>query len=367
MGIPLTESARLFDITMRLALFVENIKLGQTREFSAVLNAVDDDLRKLFSKVKYKTLDGLSKAELNRLLISLRKSQLRIYSAYTEKLIASMLEFMQARLEVSAVAYATTKHIFQNKGEELLFDESGAFEYIEDESKALPFAPLFGLAAILPSGKPSLWSTIKNAPIPANGLYLLSFVQTFSRSAQASVENAIRKGWANKQPVEQLLTEISGAQTVQGNSTQFAKLASQAKAVIETSFSHIDQITSQAITSALFSHYQWCSIIDNATTEYCIKQNGKIYKYGFGPIPPGHYRCRSITIPLASVFDDFSAPTLYAWLKRQPLAIQLEFLGRDAVTALNNGKLSAKDFAHVAIGVPLQISRLKAKLGLILQ
>lgn len=366
MGIP-TQSARLFDITMRLALFVENIKLGQTREFNAVLNAVDEDLRKLFAKVKYKTLDGLTKAELNRLLISLRKSQLRIYSAYTEKLMAAMVEFMQARLEVSAGAYATTKHVFDNNGEGLLFDETGAFEYIEDESQALPFAPLFGLAAILPSGKTSLWSTIKNAPIPANGLYLASFIQTFSRSAQASIENKVRMAWANKQSVDELLAEISGPRKVQGNSTQFAKLEAQAKAVIETSFSHVDQITSQAITSALFAYYQWCSIIDNATTNYCLNQNGKVYKYGAGPIPPGHYRCRSITIPLISIFDDFKAPTLYAWFKRQPLAIQLEFLGRDAVTALNNGTLTAKDFANVSIGIPLQINRLKAKLGLILQ
>lgn len=361
----LTESGRLFDVTTRLALFVENIKLGQMQEFNAVLSAVDEDLRKLLGRVKFKTLDGLSKAELNRLLLSLRRSQLRIYSAYTEKLIASLQEFMQIRLDVSAVAYASVKHSFST-GEFEQFTEKRAYSYIEDQSGLLPFVPLFGLAAILPSGKPSLWSTIKNAPIPANGLYVLPFIQTFSRSAQASVENTIRKAYANKQTVEATLAEISGARAVQGHSTQFAKIAAQASAVIETAFAHVDQITSQGIVSAIFAHYQWVSIIDNSTTQICRERDNKVYRYGQGPIPPAHYRCRSVTVPLASLFDDFRPPTLYAWLKKQPPEIQREFLGKEAASLLRSGELSAKDFGSLLIGKAMPLNQFKSKIGLIL-
>lgn len=363
----LTESGRLFDITLRLALFVENIKLGQMREFNAVLAAVDEELRKLLNGVKYSTLDGLSKAELNRLLVALRRSQTRIYSAYSEKLIESLQEFMQLRLDVSAIAFASVKHSFDNNGEPLEFDEDEAYDYIEDESEQLPFSPLFGLAAILPGGKTSLWSAIKNAPIPANGLYVLPFIQTFGRSAQASVENTIRKAWANKVPVQKLIAELSGERSPQGRSTQFAKIKAQANAVIETAFSHVDQISSQAITSALFNQYIWVSVIDSATTDVCLDRNGKVYRYGQGPIPPAHYRCRSTTAPLWSQLDDFSPPTLYAWLKKQSTALQREFLSADAVSALNKGELTAKDFAHVVIGRPLELNKFKSKTGLILQ
>lgn len=361
------DSALLFDITTRLALFVEALKLGQMQEFTAVLAAVDEELRKLFSKIEYKTLDGLTKAELNHLLLALRKAQTRIYTVYTDRLIRALQDFMQQRLEVSAIAYASAKHNFDSKDEPLTFDTEGAFDYIKNESEALPFAPLFGLAVILPSGKPSLWSTIKNAPIPANGLNLLPFIQSFSRAAQASVENTIRKAYANKATVAETLAELNGKRTAQGNSTQFAKLQLQASAIIETSFSHVDQIVAQALLSALFSHYKWVSIMDGHTTTVCRERDNKVFRYGEGPVPPAHYRCRSVTVPLASILDDFDPPTLYAWLKAQPDAVQVEFLGDEAAALLNAGKLSAKDFANVFVVKPLKLNQFKSKLGLILK
>lgn len=363
---PALDNERLFDATVALALFVENIKLGQMREFNSVLAAIDEDLRKLLSRVEYKTLDGLSKAELNRLLLQLRRSQYRIYSAYTEKLIESLQEFMRVRLDVSAVVYASLKHSFDNNNEPLTFDEDGAFEYIEGESQALPFSPLFGLAAILPSGKTSLWSNIKNAPIPANGLYLLPFVNTFARSAQASVENTIRKAYANRQTVAETLAEISGQSKPQGNSTQLAKIRNQANAVIETAFAHVDQISSAAVVSAIFARYQWISVMDGTTTPFCRDHNLRIFRYGAGPIPPAHYKCRSITVPLASQFGDFSPPTLYAWLKRQTRSLQIEFIGKDAAALLSSGEITSKDFTSLTVGKPMQLNQFKSKIGLIL-
>lgn len=360
----ITNSGRLFDVTMRLALFVEGIRIEQQREFRAVLAAVEEDVRKLLGQVKYQTLDGLTKAELNKLLVALRKSQLKVYTAYTEKFIASLEEFMRVRSDVTAMAYASVKYSFDNKPKQ--FGEVEAYEYIERENKALPIIPIFGLAAILPSGKPSLWSTIKNAPIPANGTLLIPFIQTFAKSAQASVENTVRRAWANKQTVAATIDEIAGAKTRQGNSTQLAKVQAQANAVIDTALGHVDQISLAAIVSAIFEWYEWLSVIDGHTTPFCIRTDGKIFKYGEGPLPPAHYRCRSTTMPLASRFDDFDTPTLYAWLKGQPREIQLEFLPEAAVSALNDGRLKAKDFATTAVGKPLQINGLKAKLKTIL-
>lgn len=368
------DSGVLFDITTRLALFVENIKLGQMAEFNSVLAEVDEELRKLLGRVNYKTLDGLSKAELNKLLVSLRRSQLRIYSAYTEKLIKVLQDFMQLRIEISAVAYGSAKWNFINlPGDEPFtqsnfkqLDEDKAFAFIAAQSERETFSPLFGLAAILPSGKPSLWSTIKNAPIPANGLYLLPFIQTFARSAQASTENVIRRAYANRQTVAETLAELTGQRAVQGNSTQLAKIRNQAAAVIETAFAHVDQISGAAIVSAIFSRYQWVSVIDGHTTQFCINHDGRIFRYGAGPIPPAHYKCRSITIPLASLFDDFKPPKLYAWLKRQPRSVQAEFIGKDAAALLSSGQISSKDFASLVVGVPMKLNQFKSKIGLIL-
>src|SRR5690349_6325276 len=101
------DNEKLYDITLALALFVENIKIGQLLEFNAVLKDVDLELRKTLGQVKTKKLDGLTKAELSKLILTLRKAQLRIYSAYTEKLIRNRQAFMKMRLDVGAIAYGS--------------------------------------------------------------------------------------------------------------------------------------------------------------------------------------------------------------------------------------------------------------------
>jgi hypothetical protein len=363
----MNDSERLFDITTRLALFVEAIKLGQAREFDAVLQTVNEQVRKLLMRVQYKTLDGLTKAELNQLLVSLRRTQATIYSRYAEQLINSLQQFMQLRVQMSAMAYGSARwnSINGKQGAPKQLSEDQAFAFIAAQSDKETFSPLYGLAAILPDGKDSLWATIKNAPIPANGLYLLPFVSAFIKSAQASVENAVRKAYANKETVEVTIAEIGGEVAKQGASTQLAKIGMQAAAVVETSISHIDQIVAQAVASALFSHYQWHSIIDGSTTTVCRERDRQAYRYGQGPVPPAHYRCRSITVPLASLFDDFSVTSLYAWLKRQPRALQDEIVGSDIADALESGELTAKDFAKVKLKA-LQLSQFKKKIGLVL-
>jgi hypothetical protein len=124
-------------------------------------------------------------------------------------------------------------------------------------------------------------------------------------------------------------------------------------------------MVAQAVASALFSHYKWISVMDGYTTEICRERDDKAYRYGQGPVPPAHYRCRSVTVPLSSLFDDFSAPTLYAWLKRQPRAVQVELIGSEIADALESGEITAKDFAKVKIKA-LQMSQFKKKIGLVL-
>ena len=355
------DNKRLFDIATRTALFVEGVKLGQMALFNSVLRELNLELRKLLGRVNHKTLDGLTKAELNHLLLTLRKSQSKLYSAYIAKLIGQLQEFMQLRLDVAAVSYASIK-----QAEPQQLTEASAYSFIEQASQEASFSPIYGLSAIMPSGEKSLWSTIKNAPIPANGLLLLPFISAFSRSAQGNIENTIRKAYANRESVQELIEQLAGKPAVNGNSTQLAKIAKQAAAVIELAFGHVDQQASQAVASALFEHYRWVSIIDDGTTPVCRSRNNHAFKFGKGPIPPAHYGCRSITIPLASLFSDFDSPTLYAWLKNQPREIQQEYMGIADAERMEAGKISSKQFATLKIVRVLTLDQFKSKLGLII-
>jgi hypothetical protein len=355
----------LFDLTTALSLFVEGIKLEQFLLFNRVLREVEDDLRKLFGRINHKTLDGLTKAELNRLLFTLRKSQSRIYSAYTAKLVEQLEAFMQLRIEIGAVLYASAYKTAKT-GEPVQLSTPGAFDFIEDESKSLPFSPLFGLAVILPTGAPSLWSTIKNAPIAANGILPLSFIAAFGKSAQAAVENSIRKSYANRDTVAAALASLVDTSAKQGFSSALSRIALQARTVIDMTVGHVDQYASQAVASAIYNRYVWVSILDDGTTQICRSRNKRSFRYGDGPIPPAHYGCRSVTIPLASLFGDLDSPTLYTWLKRQSEEVQAEFIGAENAALLSADKINAKQFATLKVGKALPLNQFKSKLGLLI-
>ena len=97
----LSDNQRLYDISIRLALYVERVKYWQVAKFNHVLKNIKTVLRELFSRINYNTLDGLSKAKLNKLLIDLRKSQTTIYSEYIQDLIKDLQLFMQANLIIN--------------------------------------------------------------------------------------------------------------------------------------------------------------------------------------------------------------------------------------------------------------------------
>ncbi len=319
----LSDNQRLYDISIRLALYVERVKYWQVAKFNHVLKNIKTVLRELFSRINYNTLDGLSKAKLNKLLIDLRKSQTTIYSEYIQDLIKDLQLFMQANLIINRQVWTSVNaqqdknNTFENN---IVFSDEEAIKYIEKKKKN----PLFGLAVVT-GNDDRLWSSILNSPSPANGLYLIPFLKTFQNSAQASVENIIRKGWANNASVDDVLTELIGSgQLSQSATSQIKKIQNQNSAVINTSMADISQLVSAAVASSVFEKYAWYSVIDNRTTWICISRNLKVYYYGKGPVPPAHVNCRSTIGPVQTENDTIDE-NFYDWFDRQPEEIQNEF------------------------------------------
>lgn len=300
----LIDNKRLYDLSTRIALYIESVKLQQGREFNYVLFDLSETFKKLLGQVQYSTLDGLSKSELNKLVLSLRKSQLQIYSQYTEKLLKQLEDFTAVTLEVNRRVYASEFKFSLSEDEEaeVALSDEEAVAFITQESKSNNFIPLFALASLLGTDN-GIYKAGLNTPISANGFYPIPFIKTFSNSAQASTENVIRKAWANKASVSDTLLELVGnpSQPV-GLSSQIQKIRNQAVAVIDTTMGHFANLSSAAVQSALFGRYMWVSIIDGVTSDICLDRNHNTYEYGNGPIPPAHMRCRSHIAPI-SPFD----------------------------------------------------------------
>lgn len=323
----LAENKRLYDISTRLQVYTEGVKTQYQREFDSVLSKVKTEFDKLLMNVQYKTLDGMTKAELTSLVRSLRTSQSKVFSTYTQKLLDQLNDFMTADLEVNRRVYAATK--FDPEADDL--SDSEAIALIIADNKINGYKALFGMAAITEDDS-KLWASVTNMPIAANGLYLLPFLKTFSNSAQASIENIVRKGYANGWTVAETIDAVTSTKTKQGTSSQIHRIKIQADAVISTSIQHVSGVVSEALLSSIYNKYVWYSVIDSRTSDICRSRNLNIYDYGVGPIPPAHINCRSHIAPLIGS-TAFDAETFYNWARRQPQDVQDDIFNGSIVKA----------------------------------
>lgn len=347
----LKSARRLFDISTRLQVYVEGAKAGQTLQFSDTLRQVQDEFKKLLRDVSYERLDGLSKAQLNQLVVKLRKSQSAIYSPYTTKLLKQLQDFMQASLTVNRVAYAYA-HQFAATGEAQVMSDKQASEYLEEQTKQNAFAAVFGLAAVLQGGA-KLWSLIAAEPIAANGALVSPFLNAFSASAQMSLENIVRKGYANS---------LTPNQTIEEANAQLRKIAAQHEAVVATIMQHVVSNVAVGVASLVFEKYRWVSVIDSGTTDICRSRNGRVYRYGEGPMPPAHIRCRSHTVP----YDrDYSDVTFYTWLREQSAEVQNAALGTRTAGMLRAGSLQSKDLVRLSNPPPISLDEFKKAAAII--
>lgn len=363
----LSDNKRLYDIAIRRQIYVEGVKVQFAREFNFVLAELRLELNRVLSRVKYKTLDGLTKAELNKLVLSLRESQSRIYSKYTQQLIKQLKDFMAVDLEMNRRAYSVA-HAEMNLEDGTkppkIPTDAQAIAYIKQQNESSNIIPLFGIASVT-GNNDRLWSAVTNAPIPANGLYLLPFVKTFTTSAQAGVENTIRKAWANGWTLQETIAELTGEDAKQGTSSQLQRVGVQAGAVTATAIQHVVAVVGAGAISGLFGWYIWLSVMDSRTSEICTSRNRKRYRFGQGPIPPAHIRCRSHIAPIVGN-DDIAAETFYTWAVRQPANVQDDILGEDVADEMRSGKLKEKDLSKYEATRPLTLKEFRRKINEIL-
>ena len=358
----LLDNKRLYDLAVRKQIYIEGVKAEYSKEFETSAKELSAFLVATLSRIKYKTLDGLTKAELNKLLVTVRVSQSRIYSDYTQKIVDMLYAFMQADLSVTRrIAASAHKQGFESVGTTIvLLSDTASIKYIEEVKKENSFIALFGIAAITNNDK-RLWSTVVNTVIPANGNYPLTFINGFNVTAQATVENIIRKAWANKQSVADTIDELTKVYAKQGASSTLTKVVNQAEAVTATVMQHIDSLVTAGVNSKLFGEYQWHSVLDGRTTDICRYRNGKRYRYGAGPLPPAHVRCRSHTSPIVGN-DDIVPEGFYGWIVRQPTVIQNDVLGGTNADRLRSGKIKPADIAKFENLKAITLGEFKGKI-----
>lgn len=362
---------RLINVLTRHQIYLEGVKVYEQRKLNTVLAALAKELKFLFSDLRYASFDDMTKAQYTLFLKELRSTQSRIFSVYLSELLRDMQAFMKVDRAVSQAIFATLAV------EDEATEESELPAIVEDEDEAgaiLAYlgvgSALFGLAALTntPDGAARLWSIINGQPIPANGLKPSPFMQAFINSAKASVENIIQKGYANKTPIREVLNEIIGTIEAQRRDGALNRVKNQGDAVIDTVLQHISSVTQAAIGSAYYGRYMWVSVIDGRTTDICRSRNRNIYRYGEGPLPPAHIRCRSKVVPVGRNDKADDVPdSFFDFASEQPISVQNDILTAQQAEGIRNGTLKEGDLPKFDNAPPLSPEEFAAKLKLILK
>lgn len=356
----IVNNQRLYDIAVRHQSFVEGVKAQYANEFNDFLARLQVELNRVLVRVKFKTLDGMTKAELRNFVLALRKSQSQAYNGYTPKIIKQLNDFMRADLSLTRRIYVSENDDSQDQ----ILSDDDAIEYLSDESNKFLFIPIFGRKNIISKDGDGLWGVIRNEPIPANGLLIEEMIKDFTEGAQKSVELEIKKGYANGEALDDIKSNLF-KESSQGTSSVFARIKKQADTILDTSVQHVTSIVSAGVQSAIYKEYVWKSVLDSRTSDICITRSGKVYKFGSGVLPPAHYRCRSSIVPLSGG-DDVEESNIYEWARTQPKNVQRAIFGEEITKKINDKNLTDKDLPKYR-GTPLTLDEFDGKINEILQ
>lgn len=323
---------KIYDMTVRHALFVEGLKVNMYKEAQAELDNLEKNLVVFFAKnKKFAELPSLTKRGLNELIVSLQELQYRAYGTIAHRVLKLVNEYVSVERTMLLQAWTSSA---TNTNEE---DEEYNVE-IKDDDEALALILLFAkengiepyiLASVLATSV-LLGNAIINTPIAATGYTIKQALEGLSSAAAANIEVVLRQAHANKVTTDELIQLFVGKPTPGtlagiGKQNIIDKLGRHLEGVTDAITQHINQQATAAVVSNIGKSYRWISIIDSVTTAVCRERNGMIYVFGEGPLPPAHYNCRSTIEILIDGVAQSKAPTFKEWLKTQPDDVKSEF------------------------------------------
>lgn len=278
----------LLNVIVRHQIYLEGLKNGRNAELVKTIATLDKELRVKLAFVKYDNLGDMSRSALNKLVLELKRVARTVFDVWLNELIRWLEEYCSIDADFWRFAYTA-------------YDPSRAEEINEAPEDDAIFAA--GMAF----------------PMAATGLLTLAFLKGYSTLATEKIGQAVVMSYANAETPKQLMERLSGTPEARNRNGLLQQFNRQGQAVTNTVIQHIAAQTNASIASLAWPLYLWCSVIDDGTTNICLSRNGKVYRYGEGPLPPAHIGCRSSVIP----FDGGSAPEMprfKMWASAQPEA-----------------------------------------------
>lgn len=173
-----------------------------------------------------------------------------------------------------------------------------------------------------------------------------TFKQSLSRirlSVKRNITRTIKSGLADNLPISVIARQIRGTASRKYKDGIYNSVLNNISALVRTAITTYSNRARMWWWSKVgVEKYRWISVLDSRTTAICRARSNKTYVLGEGPMPPAHYRCRSIIIRYSSGDD---IPQSYGeWLRKQPREVVEDILGIGKAKLFLSGKLTLDKF-----------------------
>lgn len=235
-----------------------DVAIGKAeRKFFSFINSMSDELKYLLADVS--RIDNYSKPKIDKLI--------------------------QQAVAIQNTRYADAIDGFTN-------DAARLAEYAAASEK-------LGLAMTASAKDVALVAS--RTPIAANGLLFSEHLDTLVAYNNKRLADLIRQNWANKAEVSELSALIIGTSKVREADGLMYKSKVATRSVIDTAMHHHAMVGKvEAWKANDVYKYKIQTALDNRVTELCRSLDQMIFEYGSSSarLPPFHYRCRTVIVPV---------------------------------------------------------------------
>ena len=195
-------------------------------------------------------------------------------------------------------------------------------------------------------------------------LTITQAVKKFSKSTSTNVIHSIQSGLVEGRTTQEITRDI--------NRLVKHRTKAQAEALVRTSTNHAASSARNEVfknNDDIIDKEEFLGTLDNRTTDTCAGFDGQYFEVGQGAMPPLHYNCRSVRIPI--VKQEYALADLEGtrsargasgkstkigggvafdgWLRKQPATFQKEYFakfkdGDVKYSLFKKGKLSIPKF-----------------------
>jgi len=199
---------------------------------------------------------------------------------------------------------------------------------------------------------------------PFEGRILKEYFDELAPNAQTLIQNTIKDGMFRGLSIPDMVTQLEGSDIFTGTISQ---IRNEAAKYVRTAVQHVSSHARQATyqeNEDIIKGYQVVGTLDTRICEICVPKDGEVITdiEDFSLMPPFHFNCRCSTVPVLKSWNELGidlneAPegtrasmsgqvsdklTATEWLKKQPISVQQDVLGKTKGNLFNQGQITAK-------------------------